>query len=125
MIKEYICIVCPRGCRVNVDENLNVSGNQCQRGKTYALNEMKSPTRILTTTIKTTFQDMPRVSCKTDKAIPKSLLFAAMKIINQMTIDKSMYIGDIVIENILDTGANVVLTKSIKESTNEEIYFSD
>jgi CxxC motif-containing protein len=35
-----------------------------------------------------------------------------MEKINETVIDKPMSIGDILIENILDTGSNIVLTKS-------------
>ena len=33
-MKELICIVCPRGCRLTVDENNDyaVTGNSCKRG---------------------------------------------------------------------------------------------
>ena len=114
MKKEFICIVCPRGCHISVDDDMNITGNQCPRGVTYVKNELTAPTRILTTTIKTIFNDVPRVSCKTDNPIPKELIFEEMKVINTMTIDKPMNIGDIVIENILNTGSNIVLTKSCK-----------
>jgi len=112
MKKEFICIICPRGCRITVDEQGHISGNQCPRGKTYVETELRAPTRILTTTIKTRFSNQPRVSCKTDKPIPKEKIFDCMSQINKLTIEQSMTIGDIVIENILNTGANLVLTKS-------------
>ena len=112
MKKEFICIVCPRGCRITVDEEMNISGNKCPRGKTYVETELKNPKRILTTTVKTIFKHCPRVSCKTDQPIPKNLIFDAMTIINQVEIHEPLKIGDIIIENILNTGSNIVLTKS-------------
>lgn len=111
-MKEFICIVCPRGCHVTVDDDMNVSGNKCPRGKTYVETELKNPTRILTTTVRTTFNKQPRVSCKTDKPIPKKLIFEAMNIINKIVIDKPLKIGDVIVENILGTESNIVLTKS-------------
>ena len=35
-MKELICITCPRGCHLQVDDNLNVTGNMCPRGAAYA-----------------------------------------------------------------------------------------
>ena len=36
-MKEMICICCPMGCRLTVDDsdlsNVKVSGNTCQRGE--------------------------------------------------------------------------------------------
>ena len=40
-MKELICITCPRGCHLKVDEeNMTVTGNSCNRGKEYGLNEV-------------------------------------------------------------------------------------
>jgi CxxC motif-containing protein len=119
-MKEFICIVCPRGCRVVVDDNMNISGNQCKRGEIYVRNELSNPTRILTTTVKTVFPEIPRASVKTSEPIPKGLLMEAMKEINKVTIEKEMKIGDVVIENILNTNVNIVLTKEIKRKEEEK-----
>jgi CxxC motif-containing protein len=99
MNKEFICIVCPRGCHISVDDNNIITGNQCKRGETYVINEMTNPKRVLTTTVKTVF---------------KGLLYQAMEEINKIVIDKEMKIGEVVIKNILDTGVDVVLTKAVK-----------
>lgn len=123
MMKEFICIVCPRGCRISVDDSGHISGNQCPRGKTYVETELKSPKRILTTTIKTIYENQPRVSCKTDQPIPKAMIFELMGQINQIIIKQPMSIGDVVIENVLNTGANLVLTKAcLGGKLNEEIH---
>ena len=34
-MKELICIMCPKGCHLTVDDELNVTGNTCPRGVTY------------------------------------------------------------------------------------------
>jgi CxxC motif-containing protein len=114
MNKEFICIVCPRGCHISVDEQNVITGNQCKRGETYVINEMTNPKRVLTTTVKTVFSEMPRVSVKSSDAIPKGLLYQAMEVINQVVIDKEMNIGEVVVKNILNTGVDVVLTKAVK-----------
>lgn len=112
MNKEFICIVCPRGCRITVDDQMNMKGNQCRRGIDYVMTELTAPKRVLTTTVKTIFPDVPRISVKTDRPIPKELIHEAMKVINQSVIDRPMAIGDILIQGILDTDANIVITKS-------------
>ncbi len=112
MTKEFICIVCPRGCHVSVDEQMNITGNQCKRGETYVLTELKDPKRILTTTVRTIFPETPRVSVKTSEPIPKGLIYEIMDLINDQIIEEPMSIGDVLIKNVLDTGADIVLTKS-------------
>ncbi|MFA7075569.1 MAG: DUF1667 domain-containing protein [Candidatus Izemoplasmatales bacterium] len=118
MSKEFICIVCPRGCHIKVDEINNISGNQCKRGEAYVKNEMQNPKRVLTTTVRTTFLNNPRVSVKTDDSIPKDLIFPAMELINKVIITKKMEIGEVVISNILNTGVNIVLTKGTSNNSN-------
>ena len=50
-MKELICIECPKGCHLKIDDELNVTGNTCPRGKVYAVNEMTCPKRIVTSTV--------------------------------------------------------------------------
>lgn len=115
--KEFVCISCPLGCQLSVTKKNNgqiiVKGNNCPNGIKYAKEEMSNPKRILTTTVKTTFKDKIRISVKTDKEIPISLIFKAMIEINKTIVSKRIQIGDIVIENILNTGVNVVATTSL------------
>ena len=39
MVKELICIVCPRGCHlsVDIDNDYKVTGNLCPRGAEYGV----------------------------------------------------------------------------------------
>lgn len=113
MSKEMICIMCPRGCHIKVSKDLVVSGNVCPRGKTYAIEEFTHPMRILTTTMKTTNKKHPRISIKSEKAIPKELIFKAMDEINHHMLHKHVNIGDIVIKDICQTGVDMIATKSI------------
>jgi CxxC motif-containing protein len=114
MSKEFICIVCPRGCHIHVDKDMNITGNQCKRGIDYVRTEMTAPKRTLTTTVRTIFEDIPRVSVKTDKPIAKELIYQAMKEINEVLVKKRLRIGDVIIPEILDTDVNIVITKSME-----------
>lgn len=113
---EMVCIVCPNGCLLQVEgatENLTVSGARCPRGKTYAFSELTNPTRSLTTTVKTAFPDSPVLPVRTDGEIPKEKIFDAMKFINSLTINSRIKRGGIVVENIVDTGINIISTSDI------------
>lgn len=111
--KELICIMCPVGCHVTIDKDLNVEGNKCKRGVIYAIEEMTHPKRILTTTVKTTSHIYPRVSVKTDKPLEKELIFSALEKLNTVILKKDVKIGDVIIENICNTEVNIVATKQI------------
>lgn len=113
--KNLTCIVCPRGCTLTVTldsalENpvVSVEGQGCKRGVDYATAECTHPTRVLTTTAPTV--DGGVVPCKTDRAIPRELLFEAMKAVNSLSAPAVVRIGDILLPNLLGTGANIVAT---------------
>ncbi|MBU1092840.1 MAG: DUF1667 domain-containing protein [Firmicutes bacterium] len=110
---KMICIACPVGCHLLVDDEMHVSGNKCMRGEKYAIEEMTHPTRILTTTVKTTSLLTPRLSVKTKDPIPKELIFEALQLLEGIIIDNDVKIGDVVIPNILNTGIDMVATKSV------------
>ena len=113
MKKELTCIVCPMGCRLSVEVDeaglpTAVEGNRCPRGAAYAKDELTHPTRTLTTTAPTV--DGGVVPCKTDRAIPRELLFEAMKAVNSLSAPAVVRIGDVLLPNLLGTGANIVAT---------------
>lgn len=112
-MREFTCIICPRGCHLIVDDNGNVSGNSCPRGKDYAISEITNPTRTITTTIRVRNREDTVVSVKTSRAVPKGMIFEVMEEINKIAVDAPTRIGTIVKENILNTGADVVITKNI------------
>ena len=116
MKRELTCIVCPIGCQLSVTlENgvvTEVTGNTCPRGKQYAIDECVSPVRTITTTARTTEGGV--IPVKTDRPIPKDLMFACMKEINSSIVTLPAHIGDIVIENLLNTGTNVVVTANME-----------
>lgn len=118
--KEMICIVCPVGCHMEVvkdgtsEDGYEVSGNQCLRGKVYGIKEMSNPTRVLTTTVKIRDGKLPRLPVATKGAIPKGLMMDAMKTINKVEVQAPVKVGKVVIKNLLNTGVNVVATRSME-----------
>lgn len=114
MERELICISCPKGCHLKVDEtSLTVSGNSCPKGAEYGVNEVTNPVRIVTSTVKVDDGDTPVVPVKTQSAIPKGLITKCMEEINKVTIKAPVKIGDVVIKNVLETGVDVVATKNV------------
>ena len=112
MVRELTCIVCPKGCPLKVElENgavANVTGHTCPRGKQYAIDECTHPMRTITTTVRAT--DGSVIPVKTATTIPKELMFECMKEINKAVLPLPAHIGDVVIANILGTGADVIVT---------------
>ena len=113
-MKELTCIVCPRGCRLKVDDSMEVTGNACPRGKIYAINELTHPTRTITSSIRVTNRPYTLVSVKTDKPIPKDKMFDVMKEIDKLTVEAPTIIGQVVKANILGLDSNIIITKNIE-----------
>lgn len=116
-MQDLICIVCPRGCQLKAEvldgKLVCIEGNNCARGKAYALSELTNPTRMITSTVFIESQDLKRLPVMTDKPISKKCIFDVMNIINNTKVKAPIKIGDIVIENILNTNVNIVATRNI------------
>ena len=113
-MKDLTCIVCPRGCRLHVDDDMNVTGNFCPRGAQYAISELTHPVRTITSSIKVTNRDYTLVSVKTTKPVPKDQIFAVMEEIDKLSASAPTHIGDVVKHDILGLGVDIIITKNIE-----------
>ena len=112
---ELICIVCPQGCHLKVDEEngYDVKGNSCPRGAEYGKKELVNPTRVITTTVAIEGGIYRRIPVKTAGDIPKGMIFEIMDEINKVVVKAPIKVGDVIIENVLGTGVNVVSAKTM------------
>lgn len=111
--RNLTCIVCPRGCALTVSFDgdgkiSNISGNACKRGVVYAEDECTNPRRTVTSTVRLASGGV--VAVKTSGTVPKDSVFAVMAEINRATAPLGTKIGDVIIENVLSTGVDVVAT---------------
>jgi CxxC motif-containing protein len=115
--KELICIGCPLGCNLTVQmegqEVVSVSGNTCKRGDDYARKEMTDPRRIVTSTVRVNGGILPVVSVKTASDIPKNKIAECLVQLKDVEISAPVHIGDVVLENVAQTGISIVATKEI------------
>jgi CxxC motif-containing protein len=115
--REIICIVCPTGCRIRVrganQQQLTVGGNECKRGEEYALKEITDPRRTLITTVQIDHGSLRRLPVRTNREIPKESIFPCMEVINRTRVEAPVEIGQVIIPDILGTGADVVATRSM------------
>ena len=115
--RELTCIGCPMGCQITVElENglvSKVSGNSCKIGDNYARKEVVAPMRIVTSTVAVEGSDHLRLSVKTAGDVPKSSIFQVMAEINRAKAKLPVKIGDVILENVAQTGVSVVATKNM------------
>ncbi len=111
------CINCPVGCRMTVSLSetggfLSVSGNTCPRGASYARQECTLPLRTLTAVIPVNGSTIP-LSVRTSGPVPKSMIPDIMKAISFLDISVPVSIGQVVLRDILHTGADIIATRSL------------
>ena len=117
--KELICIGCPLGCNLTVEMDggqvVSVNGNTCKRGDDYARKELTYPRRIVTSTVPVAGGNLPVVSVKTASDIPKGKIRECLCALKGVTLTAPVQIGDVIVENVADTGVDVIATKSISD----------
>ena len=110
------CINCPVGCRMTVTtqdgEVVEISGNQCKRGDTYARQESVRPLRMVTAVAPVDGSHAP-ISLKTERPIPKDSIAQAMQQIRCARLSLPIRTGDVLIHNVAGTGVDVVATRSL------------
>lgn len=129
--KDMVCIVCPLGCKLKVikddttDTGYVVEGNKCFRGADYGVKELTNPTRVLTTTVVISDAPLKRLPVRTSGAIPKHLIQQAMKQINKVEVKAPIKVEQVIIKNILDTGVDVVASRSMYQNFKQEDNLKD
>jgi CxxC motif-containing protein len=106
-----------------------IEGNKCEKGREFAIHEVSNPSRTLTTTVRTKFPGVPVISVRTDGEIPRDKLMDAMKELSNVVVETELNCGDTVMEDIVKTGVNVIVTSFAlmnlgAELENKNIEFS-
>ena len=120
---QFNCTTCPSECllTVEVERNANgavvevrsATGNSCPRGDKFAHQELTCPTRVLTTTVAVSSGDEALLPVRTAEAIPLELHTQAMALIRGLVANAPIHMGDVVLENLLDTNINLVASMDV------------
>ena len=104
MKRTFTCIVCPNGCEIDAEYEgtnvLSVTGNLCPKGKAYVTQELIDPRRTIV---------------RLTRPVPKDRIFDVMAEIRRKTMKAPVRIGDVVIENVLGLGSDVLITKNVEK----------
>lgn len=116
MMYELTCINCPMGCRITAEydgkEVTNIQGYTCARGKAYAQTEITNPTRMVTALCRIDGTEEP-LCVKTSQPVEKTKIFDVLAELKKAVAIRPVHIGDVVIENVCNTGANIIATEEI------------
>ena len=119
---QFNCTTCPSECLLTVEverdadgavaEVRSVTGNRCPRGDKFAHQELTCPMRVLTTTVAVSGGDEALLPVRTAEAIPLEL--HAMNLIRGLVVNAPIRLGDVVLENLLDTNINLIASMDIE-----------
>lgn len=117
MKRIFTCILCPNGCELTAEYEgktvLGVEGGLCPKGEGYARQELIDPRRNIATSVPVEGGELPLVSVRLDRPIPKGEIFPVMAEINRLRVKAPVEIGRVLLENVRGTGSSVIVTKSV------------
>jgi CxxC motif-containing protein len=115
--KHFVCVVCPVGCELDVVHDgskiISMEGNKCEKSEEFVSQELIEPMRILTTTVRIQGSKWPVIPVRTDKAVPKRLFPRVMKRLRRIKLQAPISMLDVVVSDVLRTGANIVATRTM------------
>ena len=116
--KQFTCVICPIGCEIDVElqgsDVVSMEGNKCAKGKEFVLQELEEPMRILTTTVRVKGAKWAMLPVRTDKSIPKRLLFTALKELQDIELKAPVNMSDVVVRDVAGTDASIIATRNMK-----------
>ena len=119
MEREFVCIICPNGCRIKVEyegTNIkNIKGDECPKGKEYVKNEITNPLRVFTGSVLVESGDFSLVSVKTPSPIPKKYLKKIGEITRRIKAEAPIEIGQMVASNLLGEKIDLVATRNVEK----------
>ena len=117
MLRTFTCIMCPQGCEITAegsDAPKSITGNKCRRGHEYVEQELVNPMRNIATSILVEGGEMPLASVRLSAPIPKAKIFDVMNEIRKVKRTAPVHEGEVVIENVLGLGSNVIVTRTVE-----------
>ena len=114
---NILCIRCPKSCNLIVrikDNEIFVEDNECRIGEEYAIEEIKNPMRIVSSTIRIFNAIYPRLPVRTSKTVPKNKIKDIMKSIKGRVIDAPVKKNQIIIKNIANTGVDMIAERNME-----------
>ncbi len=115
--QDFICITCPMGCSIAVIHDgatiVELSGNNCKRGKTYVQGELTDPRRMVASTVKIRGSTHPLLPVYTAAPFPKGKIRDLLAALREVELQAPVKMEQVVVENVLGTGINVVASRDM------------
>ena len=118
---KMICVSCPKGCTLTVTTDgktvVKVTDASCKRGEDYAHQEITDPRRMVASTVKVKNGTHPLVPVYTAAPVPKPLIFDILAEIRKTELQAPVKTEQVVIENVLNTGIDIIASRDMPRIT--------
>lgn len=116
--RKFICVSCPLGCGLTVTlddsgEVLNVEGNTCPRGASYARSEVSDPRRVFASTVRVRGGKLPVCPVRSRTPAPKGKLSGIARAVAELEVNAPVKIGQVLIHNVCDTDVDIVASRDL------------
>ena len=117
-VTGYLCIGCPLGCRLEVEEDaegdiVEIRGFSCRKGRDFAVAEHTDPRRMVTSTVGVDGGRWARLPVRTVDPVPKGLVMDLCRVLREVTVTAPIHLGDVVLADALGTGVDVVASRDL------------
>ena len=132
MERKLVCISCPLGCRLTVtwedETDIEVTGNKCAKGESYAQEEILAPKRVVTATVAVagrasggrdaaggpSASGPGRLPVKTSAPLLKEHIPDLLNELYRMEVKPPVGCGEVLLRDIAGTGVDLVATRTLK-----------
>ena len=119
-MKSINCIICPKSCRIKVrgsltsEKKLQVSGQECSKGKKYAISEICDPRRIFTSTVAVGNGEIKLVPVRSSKPIRKAEWRNGRDIIRGLNITAPVRFGKVLMKDFTEKDVKLIAAREVK-----------
>lgn len=118
MVKTSICTECNKNCVLDIyinKENIDILGNECDKGLSYIEKIDYENKKIFTTIVRIKGSENHNVlPVKSSNVIDKSLWIECSKALSRLYVGPPVKLGDIICKNILNTGVDILSCRTIE-----------
>lgn len=114
MQKEIICTECANRCKLLVEQQgdeIIITGNRCPRGLKSGREEFLGERAVVRGIVRSSAVEAGKVPVQTDRPVPKGMVYKVTLAMKRIKLDKEVSVGDVVAENISNTGANLIVSE--------------
>lgn len=116
-VDRLTCVLCPVGCELEVERDATgevlVLGNQCEKGVPFAVEEVLHPKRNLATSVPVKGTAARMVSVRLSRPVAREMIFPILAEISKLRPEAPVGRGQVLIADVLGTGADVIATRTV------------